>query len=89
MTDTLTDLRRDLEDICAERDRLWKIIEPYWQPYIEASQREIDSLAYGERYLAWKPIEPHWAAYDAASKREIEARAALHAAIMAAAGLEG
>ena len=27
--------------------------------------------------------------YNAASKREIEARAALHAAIMAAAGMEG
>ena len=41
----LRDLRHELEAAVAERDRLWKLIEPHWQAYNAASQREVKARA--------------------------------------------
>lgn len=41
----LRDLRHELEAACAERDRLWKQIEPHWQAYTAASKREVEARA--------------------------------------------
>ena len=37
----LRDLRHELEAAVAERARLWALIEPHWQPYCDASKREV------------------------------------------------
>lgn len=41
----LRDLRHEVEAAVAERDRLWALIEPHWQAYDAASQREVKARA--------------------------------------------